>query len=36
MAVAPGASVGEREIEAAADLLRGRVRETPLLPAGEL
>src|SRR4051812_42578844 len=28
--------VSEREVEAAAGLLAGKVRETPLLPAGEL
>jgi threonine dehydratase len=36
MAIVPGESVTERDIEEAAELLRGRVRETPLLPAGEL
>ena len=35
MAVA-GASVTEQDVEDAAGLLAGRVRETPLLPAGEL
>ncbi len=36
MAIAHDASVTEREIEQAAELLSGRVRETPVLPAGEL
>src|SRR6266480_1937667 len=35
MAVA-GSTVTERDVEDAAGLLAGRVRETPLLPAGEL
>src|ERR671925_7508 len=35
MAVA-GPTVTERDVEDAAALLDGRVRETPLLPAGEL
>lgn len=34
--MARGETVTEREVEEAAQLLQGRVRETPLLPAGEL
>jgi threonine dehydratase len=36
MAVARGESVTEREVEEAARVIHGRVRETPLLSAGEL